>query len=81
MWVLPSPSESVEGRVHAGMAMPLPVAEIAYQATQQETTYPNPTSSWKEEDNQFLEPVWAHNSLTSLDYLDIVLPSNEAIIE
>jgi hypothetical protein len=31
-WTLPSLTSSIEGQSHAGMAMPLSVAEIAYQA-------------------------------------------------
>jgi hypothetical protein len=34
-----------------------------------------------EEDNKFPEPIWAQNSLNSLDYIDIVFPSDEDIIE
>jgi hypothetical protein len=71
----------VEGLVHVGMAMPLSAVEITYQAIQQATIDSDLTSSWMEEDDQFPEPIWAHNSSTSLDFLDIVFPSDEAIIE
>jgi hypothetical protein len=34
-----------------------------------------------EEVDPILEPVWALNSSNSHDFLDIVLPSDEAILE
>jgi hypothetical protein len=34
-----------------------------------------------EEENQFQEPILAHNSLTSLEFLDIAFPCDEAIID
>jgi hypothetical protein len=73
--------ESIEGFVHARMAMPLSIAEIAYQAIQQVIANSDLIPSWTEEEDQFPGPIWAQNSSTSLNFLDIVLPSNEAIIE
>jgi hypothetical protein len=73
--------ESLKGHVHVRMAMPLSATEITYQAIQQATADSDLTSSWMEEDDQFPEPIWAQNSLTSLDFLDTVFPSDEAIIE
>jgi hypothetical protein len=35
----------------------------------------------EKEEDQFPEPIWALNSSNSLDFLDIVFPSDEAIIE
>jgi hypothetical protein len=63
------------------MAMPLSATEITYQAIQQATADSDPDFFMDEEDDQFPEPIWAHNSSTSLDFLDIVFPSDEAIIE
>jgi hypothetical protein len=40
---------------------------------------PSPTSM--EEVDPILEPVWALNSSNSHDFLDIVLPSDEVILE
>jgi hypothetical protein len=63
------------------MAEPLSAVEVAYQAIQQAMTDPDQTPSVMEEDDIFPEPVWAQNSSSSQDYLDIVFPSDEAIIE
>jgi hypothetical protein len=80
-WVLPSPCESVDGHTHVRMAMPLSAVEVTYQAIQHTTADPDQTPAWTEEDDQYPEPIWAHNSSTSQDCLDIVMPSDEAIIE
>jgi hypothetical protein len=40
-WTLPSPSASMEGIGHLGMAMPLSVAEVAYNIVQQASTNPD----------------------------------------
>jgi hypothetical protein len=80
-WVLPSPCESIEGLVHAGMAMPLSATEITYRAIQQVFADIDPASFMDKEEDQFPEPIWAHNSSTSLDFLDIIFPYDEAIIE
>jgi len=77
--VLPSSYYSVEGHNHVGMAMPLSTVEVAYQAIQQATVDPYQAPSLTEEDDIFLEPIWAHNSSNS--YLYIILPLDEAIIE
>jgi hypothetical protein len=63
------------------MAMPLSAIEITYQEIQKSIANSNPTSSWMKEEDQFPEPIWAHNSSTSLNFLDIVLPYEKNIIE
>jgi hypothetical protein len=80
-WMLPSPSSSVEGRVHVGMDEPLSAVEVSYQAIQRAMTDPDQTPSVTEEDDLFPEPVWAQNSSSSQDCLDTIFPSDEAIIE
>ena len=61
------------------MSMPLSGAEVAYSLVQQASATPDPTPS--QELDPPLEPIWAQGSLTSTDSLDLVLPSDEAIIE
>jgi hypothetical protein len=45
------------------------------------TVDPDPSSSWMDEVDPVLEPVWATHSSCSHDFLDDTLPSDEAIIE
>jgi hypothetical protein len=71
----------VEGRFHVGMVEPLSAAEIAYQAIQQATIDSDQTPVVTEEDDLFPEPIWAQKYSSSQECLDIVLPSDEAIIE
>jgi hypothetical protein len=78
-WTLPSPSTTMEGTGHHGMAMPLSTTEVAYSIVQQASVDPNLTLA--QELDPVLEPAWAQGSLTDTDSLDLVLPSDEAIIE
>jgi hypothetical protein len=64
---------------HPGMSMPLSVAEIVYSLVQQASTNTDPTPA--QELDPLLEPIWAQGSLTNTDSLDLVLPSDEAVIE
>ena len=60
----------------------LSAVEVAYQAITQTTIDPIPdplTVSVDLEEVYF--PTWAENSLHSMNYLDMVLPSDEAILE
>ena len=59
--------------------MPLSAAEVAYSLVQQDSANPDPTPA--QELDPFLEPIWAQGSLTNVDSLDLVLPSDEAVIE
>jgi hypothetical protein len=72
-WILPSPSDSVEGIKHAGMEKPLSAAKISYQAIQMATTDPNPTPLQMEEVDDLLMPIWEVNSSHSPDCLEMVL--------
>ena len=56
---------------HHEPEVPLSVVEVSYQAITQTTV----------ELEEFYLPPWAENSLHSTDCLDMVLPSNEAILE
>jgi hypothetical protein len=51
LWTLPSPSASMEGTGHPGMAMPLSTAEVVYNIVQQASTDPDLTPA------QELDPV------------------------
>jgi hypothetical protein len=64
---------------HLGMSMPLSVDEVAYSLVQQASTNPDPTPT--QEFDPLLEPIWAQGSLANTNSLDLVFPSNEAVIE
>jgi hypothetical protein len=78
-WTLPSPSAMMEGTGHHGMVMPLLMIEVTYYIVQQAfaDSDQNPTQDL----DMILKSIWAQGSLTDIDYLDFVLPSNKAIIE
>ena len=72
-WVLPPPHE---------LEVPLLTVEVAYQAITQNTVDPIPAPLTVLEDlEKVYFPAWAENSSLSIDCLDTVLPSNEAILE
>jgi hypothetical protein len=78
-WILPSPSAMMDETRHTGMSMPLSATEVAYSLVQQASATPDPTPA--QELDPLLEPIWAQGSLATTDSLDLVLPSNEAVIE
>jgi hypothetical protein len=78
-WILPSPSDTMDATGHAGMSTPLSTAEVAYSLVQQASSTPDPIPA--QELDPLLEPIWAQDSLVNTDSLDLVLPSDEAIIE
>jgi len=61
--------------------MPLPATEKTYQAAQVASTEDDQDPSIPEEYDQFTSPTWAFNYPTTTDLLDMVLPSDEAILE
>jgi hypothetical protein len=77
-WTLPSPSASMEGTGHPGMAMPLFVAKVAYNIVKHTST--NPDLAPSQELDPVIEPILAQGSLATQDPLDLVFPSDEAII-
>jgi hypothetical protein len=78
-WTLPSPSATMDEIGQAGMATPLSATEVAYSLVQQASATPDPILA--PELDPLLEPIWAQDSLVNTDSLDLVLPSDEAIIE
>ena len=72
-WVLPSPHKP---------EVPLSTVEVAYQAITQTTVDPilDPLIVSKDLEEVYF-PEWEENSLHSMDCLDMVLPSDEAILE
>jgi hypothetical protein len=78
-WILPSPSAMMDETGHPCMSMPLSTVEEAYSLVQQASANTNLTPA--QELDPLLEPIWAQGSLANIDSLDLVLPSDEAIIE
>jgi hypothetical protein len=78
-WILPSPSVTMEGTGNPGMSMPLSAAEVEYSLVQQASIDTDPTPA--QELDLILEPISNQDSLTDTDSLDLVFPSNEAVIE
>jgi hypothetical protein len=78
-WSLPSPSTMMEVTGHHGMSMPLSTAEVVYSIVQQALV--DPDSALAQELDSNLEPIWAQDSLSTTNSLDLVLPYDEAIIE
>jgi hypothetical protein len=78
-WTLPSPSDMMDVTGHTGMSTPLSATEVAYSLVQQASATPDPTPV--QELDPLLEPIWAQDSFAKTDSLDLVLPSDEAIIE
>jgi hypothetical protein len=78
-WILPSLSAMMEGTRHLGMSMPLSIAEVAYSLVQQASANPDPTLV--QDFDPLLEPIWAQGSLVNTNSLDLVFPSDEAVIE
>ena len=72
-WVLPS---------HHEPKVPLSTAKVAYQDIVHTTAdaIPVPLTVSKELEESYF-PAWAENSLHSRDCLDMVLPSDESILE
>jgi hypothetical protein len=79
LWILPSPSATMDETGHFVMSMPLSVAEVAYSLVQQASANLDLTPA--QELDPLLEPIWAQGYLSTINLLDLVLPSDEAVIE
>jgi hypothetical protein len=64
---------------HHGISMPLIAGEFVYSIVQQASTDPDLTPA--QELDTVLELAWAQHSLSTTDSLDLVLPSDEAILQ
>jgi hypothetical protein len=78
-WILPSPLAMMDETGHPSMSMPLSPAEVAYSLVQQALANTDLTPA--QELDPLLEPIWAQGSLANVDSLDLVFPSDEAVIE
>jgi hypothetical protein len=79
LWILPSPSATMDETGHSGMSIPLSAAEVAYSLVQQASANPDPTPA--QELDPLPVPIWAQGSLATIDSLDLGLPSDESVIE
>lgn len=80
-WMLPDPLIPTVSVGYIGMNMPPSVVEIAYRAIQMASTDPDKKRHLPVEYDHFTSPSWATNHPSSNDFLDTVLPSDEAILE
>jgi len=78
-WVLLNPSDMRDDCLYPEIALLLSAVEISYQVIQQNTV--DIDSSHVEEVDPLIQPVWVVNSFASRDCLDMVLPTDEAILE
>jgi hypothetical protein len=78
-WILPSPSAMMDETGHPSMSIPLSATEVEYSLVQQASSNTDLTSA--QELDPLLEPIWAQGSLANVDSLDLVLPSDEVVIE
>jgi hypothetical protein len=79
LWILPSPSETMEETGYPGMSIPFSTAKVAYSLVQQTSSNPDPTPA--QELDPPLEPIWAQGYLADTDLLDLIFPSDEVEIE
>lgn len=77
-WTLPNLNASTQGEGFMGMASPLSAMDIAYLEL---TTDEGQDLPKREEIDQFDSPTWILNSPKNVDPIDLVLPSDEAMME
>ena len=79
-WTLPSPTTTlVEGQGNE-MAFPISAAELRYQSIVNSTDN-HSTPFFEEELAGDVAPAWTLDSTSTMDCLDKVLPSKEALLE
>jgi len=76
---LPSSTTTLDGGQVGGMVFPIFTAKLSYQSIINSTDN-HPTPFLEELDGD-VAPTWTLDSTSTLDCLDIVLPSDEAILE
>ena len=76
-WILPTPSTPIEPIV---TDVSFPTTMIAYQANLKCVVEPSPSSSRMEEEDPYVLPTWVVQYSHMHDCLDMVFPSDEAII-
>jgi hypothetical protein len=69
----------MEGTWNLGMAIPLSMTEVAYNNVQQASVDLDLTPT--QELDPVLAPIFVQGSLANTDSLELVFPSNEAILE
>jgi hypothetical protein len=69
----------MEGTRHPGMSNPLFAVEVMYSIVKQALTDPDPTLA--QDLDPVLETIWAQGSLANTNYLYLVSPSDEEILE
>jgi len=77
-WTLPNPNALVKGEGFTSMASLLSAVEILYLEL---TAYEGQVLPEREEIDQFNSLAWLLNSPINVDSIDLVLPSDEAIME
>ena len=79
-WTLPSSTTTLDGGLVGGIEFPMSIAELSYQSIVNSTdNHPTPFS--QEELDGDVALAWTLDSTSALDCLDIVLPSEEEILE
>ena len=77
-WILPTPNTLSEPIM---MDMSLPATMVTYQANLECVAKPSPSSLRTEEEDPYVLPAWVVQSSHVHECLDMVFPSDEAIIE
>jgi len=72
-------STMIEWIGNHGMSMPLSIEKVAYSIVQQDLANPDLTPT--QELDPILQPIWAQGPPTTINYLDLLLPSFKTIIE
>ena len=77
-WIIPTPSTPSDPII---MNVLFPTIMIAYQANLESAAEPCSSSLWTEEEDPYVLLAWAVQSYHAHDFLHMVFPSNEVIIE
>jgi hypothetical protein len=80
-WTLPSLAMSYEGHSHIGIEIPLSAVENLYQTILEAIADLGSSSSWKDELDPILYPIWVIEYSCSHDFLENTLPLDKSILE